>query len=168
MALSSNVPGTKVNTERPTISDAAAALASGDDAGVARRLGARHERAFGERAHNRLLYRLARSILRSDAEAEDAVQEAYRRLPQHRQLSGRREAIDLACADSPQGGQLSNRAVLRRDRCGPFGSGGRCATRAPRGRGRGSTTQRAIELLAPRPGLIFARKTYEHATMIPP
>lgn len=29
------------------------------------------------RAHNRLLYRLARSILKDDAEAEDAVQEAY-------------------------------------------------------------------------------------------
>lgn len=39
-----------------------------------------HE-AFAElmRLHNRLLYRAARSILRDDAEAEDAVQEAYLR-----------------------------------------------------------------------------------------
>ena len=31
------------------------------------------------RRHNRLLYRTARSILRNDAEAEDAVQEGYLR-----------------------------------------------------------------------------------------
>jgi RNA polymerase sigma-70 factor, ECF subfamily len=49
------------------------------DAELARRIGARDERAFEMvmRAHNRLLYRLARSILKDDAEAEDAVQEAY-------------------------------------------------------------------------------------------
>ena len=50
-----------------------------DDAGLARRIGERDERAFEAvmRAHNRLLYRLARSILKDDAEAEDAIQEAY-------------------------------------------------------------------------------------------
>lgn len=50
-----------------------------DDAELARRIGARDERAFETvmRAHNSMLYRLARSILRDDAEAEDAVQEAY-------------------------------------------------------------------------------------------
>ena len=50
-----------------------------DDAELARRIGARDERAFETvmRAHNRMLYRLARSILKDDAEAEDAVQEAY-------------------------------------------------------------------------------------------
>ncbi|HEX8009373.1 MAG TPA: RNA polymerase sigma factor [Casimicrobiaceae bacterium] len=50
-----------------------------DDAELARRIGERDERAFEAvmRAHNRLLYRLARSILRDDAEAEDAVQDAY-------------------------------------------------------------------------------------------
>src|SRR5437660_1393341 len=45
-----------------------------DDAELARRIGQRDERAFETlmRAHNRLLYRLARSILKDDAEAEDA------------------------------------------------------------------------------------------------
>lgn len=49
------------------------------DLDLARRIGARDERAFEAlmRAHNRMLYRLARSILKDDAEAEDAVQEAY-------------------------------------------------------------------------------------------
>jgi RNA polymerase sigma-70 factor, ECF subfamily len=57
----------------------AARLVQDDDAGLARRIGERDERAFEAvmRAHNRLLYRLARSILKDDAEAEDAVQEAY-------------------------------------------------------------------------------------------
>jgi RNA polymerase sigma-70 factor (ECF subfamily) len=50
-----------------------------DDAELARRIGARDERAFETvmRAHNSMLYRLARSILRDDADAEDAVQDAY-------------------------------------------------------------------------------------------
>src|SRR5207237_3737458 len=45
----------------------------------ARRIAAGDERALERmmRAHNRMLYRLARSILKDDAEAEDAVQEAY-------------------------------------------------------------------------------------------
>jgi RNA polymerase sigma-70 factor, ECF subfamily len=49
------------------------------DLDLARRIGARDERAFEAvmRAHNRMLYRLARSILKDDAEAEDAVQDAY-------------------------------------------------------------------------------------------
>jgi RNA polymerase sigma-70 factor, ECF subfamily len=50
-----------------------------DDLDLARRIGARDARAFEAvmRSHNRMLYRLARSILKDDAEAEDAVQEAY-------------------------------------------------------------------------------------------
>jgi RNA polymerase sigma-70 factor, ECF subfamily len=50
-----------------------------DDAELARRIGQRDERAFEAlmRRHNRMLYRLARSILKDEAEAEDAVQEAY-------------------------------------------------------------------------------------------
>lgn len=50
-----------------------------DDVELARRIGARDERAFETvmRAHNSMLYRLARSILRDDADAEDAVQDAY-------------------------------------------------------------------------------------------
>jgi hypothetical protein len=48
-----------------------------DDAELARRIGQRDERAFEAlmRRHNRMLYRLARSILKDEAEAEDAVQE---------------------------------------------------------------------------------------------
>ena len=50
-----------------------------DDGELARRIAQHDERAFEAlmRLHNRMLYRLARSILRDDAEAEDAVQEAY-------------------------------------------------------------------------------------------
>ena len=50
-----------------------------DDAELVRRIGARDERAFEAvmRAHNRMLFRIARSILKDDAEAEDAVQEGY-------------------------------------------------------------------------------------------
>jgi RNA polymerase sigma-70 factor (ECF subfamily) len=50
-----------------------------DDAELARRIGQRDERAFEAmmRRHNRMLYRLARSILKEEADAEDAVQEAY-------------------------------------------------------------------------------------------
>jgi RNA polymerase sigma-70 factor, ECF subfamily len=57
----------------------AGALERDHDLDLAHRIGARDERAFEAvmRAHNRMLYRLARSILRDDAEAEDAVQEAY-------------------------------------------------------------------------------------------
>ena len=57
---------------------AAEAGGLGDDALVA--LARRGEpAAFGEimRRHNRRLFRAARSVLRDDAEAEDAVQEAY-------------------------------------------------------------------------------------------
>jgi RNA polymerase sigma-70 factor (ECF subfamily) len=50
-----------------------------DDVELARRIGQRDERAFEAmmRRHNRMLYRLARSILKEEADAEDAVQEAY-------------------------------------------------------------------------------------------
>ena len=56
-----------------------AEFAVDDDANLARRIAERDERAFEivMRAHNRQLYRVARSILRDDEEAEDAVQEAY-------------------------------------------------------------------------------------------
>ena len=62
-------------TEAP---DAAEALADGDLVALARR---GEPAAFGEimRRHNRRLFRAARSVLRDDAEAEDAVQEAYLR-----------------------------------------------------------------------------------------
>ena len=50
-----------------------------DDSELARRIGQRDERAFEVlmRRHNRMLYRLARSILKDEADAEDTVQEAY-------------------------------------------------------------------------------------------
>jgi RNA polymerase sigma-70 factor (ECF subfamily) len=50
-----------------------------DDLELARRIRDRDERAFEAvmRTHNRMLFRLARSILKDDAEAEDALQDAY-------------------------------------------------------------------------------------------
>jgi RNA polymerase sigma-70 factor (ECF subfamily) len=49
------------------------------DADLARRVAAGDEAAFRSmmRRHNQVLFRTARSILRDDAEAEDAVQESY-------------------------------------------------------------------------------------------
>jgi RNA polymerase sigma-70 factor (ECF subfamily) len=66
----------------------AAAQRRPDDEELARRIGERDERAFEAlmREHNRMLYRLARSILKDDAEAEDAVQEAY--LAAYRNIGG--------------------------------------------------------------------------------
>ncbi len=68
----------KRKSPRPA-SHAAAAASWQEDADLARRVGEHDERAFETmmRAHNRLLYSLARSILVDDAEAEDAIQEAY-------------------------------------------------------------------------------------------
>jgi RNA polymerase sigma factor (sigma-70 family) len=56
-------------------------VASIDDATLARRICAGDRAAFEfvMRRYNRRLYRLARSIMRDDAEAEDALQEAYLR-----------------------------------------------------------------------------------------
>jgi RNA polymerase sigma-70 factor, ECF subfamily len=50
-----------------------------DDAALAARVADRDERAFEAlmRRHNRMLYRLARAVLNDDAEAEDALQDAY-------------------------------------------------------------------------------------------
>lgn len=50
-----------------------------DDAELARSIAQRDGRAFETlmRRHNRMLYRIARSILKADADAEDAVQDAY-------------------------------------------------------------------------------------------
>src|SRR5215831_15289939 len=56
-----------------------AAASRDDDLSLARRIGERDEHAFETvmRTHNRMLFRLARSILKDDAEAEDALQDAY-------------------------------------------------------------------------------------------
>lgn len=50
-----------------------------DDVELVRRVAQGDQRAFETvmRHHNRMLYRIARSILKNEAEAEDAVQEAY-------------------------------------------------------------------------------------------
>lgn len=57
------------STDRRPDAELAAQAASGDEAAFERIM----------RRHNRLLFRTARSILKSDAEAEDALQEAYLR-----------------------------------------------------------------------------------------
>jgi len=67
-----------------------------DDVELARRVGCRDERAFEllMRRHNQMLYRIARSILRDDAEAEDAVQNAY--LAAFRNIAGFRGGARLS------------------------------------------------------------------------
>ncbi|WP_088143176.1 RNA polymerase sigma factor [Achromobacter xylosoxidans] len=57
----------------------AATPAEDDDLALARRIAAGEQAAFElmMRRHNRRLYRLARATLRNDADAEDALQEAY-------------------------------------------------------------------------------------------
>jgi RNA polymerase sigma-70 factor, ECF subfamily len=55
------------------------AVAEPDDAALVRRAAARDASAYRAimQKHNRRLYRIARSILRNNADAEDAVQDAY-------------------------------------------------------------------------------------------
>jgi RNA polymerase sigma-70 factor (ECF subfamily) len=67
-----------------------------EDLDLARRIAARDERAFESlmRAHNRMLFRLARSILNDDAEAEDALQEAY--IAAYRGIGGFRGGAKLS------------------------------------------------------------------------
>jgi RNA polymerase sigma-70 factor (ECF subfamily) len=67
-----------------------------DDAALVRRIVGGDMPAFEQlmRLHNRRLYRLARATLRDDAEAEDALQEAY--LAAHRALAGFRGESALA------------------------------------------------------------------------
>ena len=63
---------------KTTMSESAQTLAE-DDLGLARRIAAGDRGAFEllMRRHNRRLYRMARATLRNDAEAEDALQDAY-------------------------------------------------------------------------------------------
>jgi RNA polymerase sigma-70 factor, ECF subfamily len=67
-----------------------------DDAELARRIAQRDERAFEAlmRRHNRMLYRLARSILKEEADAEDTVQEAY--LAAYRNIASFRDGSRLS------------------------------------------------------------------------
>jgi RNA polymerase sigma-70 factor (ECF subfamily) len=62
-----------------TTTDSARSLAADDEASIIRRVAAGDRSAFEllMRRHNRRLYRLARAALRDDAEAEDALQDAY-------------------------------------------------------------------------------------------
>jgi len=70
--------------------------ACADDAALVRRVVEGDTAAFElvMRRHNRRLFRLARATLRDDAEAEDALQEAY--LTAHRALPGFRGDASLA------------------------------------------------------------------------
>jgi RNA polymerase sigma-70 factor (ECF subfamily) len=70
--------------------------AEDDDIALARRIAGGDVAAFERlmRRHNRRLFRLARATLRDDAEAEDALQEAY--LAAHRALPGFRGESSLA------------------------------------------------------------------------
>lgn len=72
------------------------ALAQEDDAKLARLIAAGDRAAFVRmmRLHNRRLYRLARAVLRDDAEAEDALQEAY--LAAYKAIAGYRAQASLA------------------------------------------------------------------------
>jgi RNA polymerase sigma-70 factor (ECF subfamily) len=62
-----------------TDSTTAASTLPSPDADIARQVAAGDHAAFAQlmRRYNRLLYRTARAILKDDAEAEDALQEAY-------------------------------------------------------------------------------------------
>ena len=62
-----------------TVAEPAAVLAEENDLALARRIAAGEAAAFElmMRRHNRRLYRLARATLRNDADAEEALQEAY-------------------------------------------------------------------------------------------
>lgn len=62
-----------------TVAAPAAVLAEENDLALARRIAAGEAAAFElmMRRHNRRLYRLARATLRNDADAEEALQEAY-------------------------------------------------------------------------------------------
>ena len=80
-----------------TVSQAATAPTDREaDADLATRAAAGDQRAFEKimRRNNQLLFRTARSILKNDAEAEDAVQEAY--LQAYRALSGFRADARLS------------------------------------------------------------------------
>jgi len=71
----------KANMHNQSISISAFSFDGVTDTGLAARAATGDESAFVGimRRHNRLLFRTARSILKSDADAEDALQEAYLR-----------------------------------------------------------------------------------------
>ncbi|TGQ26295.1 sigma-70 family RNA polymerase sigma factor, partial [Mesorhizobium sp. M00.F.Ca.ET.216.01.1.1] len=64
---------------KPALQAAAIAAADDGDMALVRRALAREAGAFRAiiKTHNQRLYRIARGVVRNDAEAEDIVQEAY-------------------------------------------------------------------------------------------
>lgn len=82
-------------TTMPTLATAAP-LPGSDDAALASRVRAGDAAAFEQlmRRHNRRLFRVARSMLRNDAEAEDALQDAY--LAAYQSMAGFRGEASLA------------------------------------------------------------------------
>lgn len=108
------------------------AIAPTDDVGLARRIGEHDERAFEVvmRTHNRLLFRLARSILKDDVEAEDAVQEAY--LSAYRNIGSFRGGARLATWLARIAINEAYARLRKRNRAGvvvPFASPGAIADR---------------------------------------
>ena len=87
------LPGTTENTMAATLPYESPALA---DADIARRVAQGDLKAFERlmRTYNRRLFRTARAILRDDAEAEDALQEAYLRV--HRSIGAFRGEAKLS------------------------------------------------------------------------
>jgi RNA polymerase sigma-70 factor (ECF subfamily) len=67
------------NPQPAVIPEIASRHAAADDLQLAREIGTGDSRAFERlmRRHNRMLFRIARSILVDDAESEDALQDAY-------------------------------------------------------------------------------------------
>jgi RNA polymerase sigma-70 factor (ECF subfamily) len=74
----------------------ASSLSREDDAGLAERIGRGDHAAFETlmRQHNGKLFRIARSILKDDSEAEDALQDAY--LDAYRHIADFRGGAQLA------------------------------------------------------------------------
>ena len=94
--MPSSNPQRPIATVKKTNLASTAATDAPDDAELVRRIGQRDEKAFElvMRRHNQMLYRIARSILRDDAEAEDAVQDAY--LSAFRNIAGFRGGSRLS------------------------------------------------------------------------
>jgi RNA polymerase sigma-70 factor (ECF subfamily) len=128
-----------------------AALENDTDAALRQRVVDGEQAAFADlmRRYNRRLYRVARSILRDDAEAEDALQDAY--LQAYRALPGFRGESSLATWLTRI---VMNAALMRRRKFGADGRGHRTRRRAGHGRPGGRCANpgsRSRPRSAPRP-----------------
>ena len=85
----------KSSREALTIDATPATTTANDDADLVRRIGCRDQRAFESlmRQYNSRLFRVARAILKDDADAEDAVQDGY--IEAYRHIDGFRGASSL-------------------------------------------------------------------------